>query len=60
MTITDNVDVERKILASGGFADMRRGTYLGHSVAVKTLRVTEKDDVARIRKVSIGAVFSAG
>ena len=60
MTITDNVDFERDILASGGFADVRRGTYLGHPVAVKTLRVAEKDDVVKIREVSIGAVFSAG
>ena len=58
--ITDPIDVEEKVLASGGFADVRCGTYLGRHVAVKTLRVTEYDDVAKIRKVSIGAVVSAG
>ena len=60
MMITDSIDVEEKILASGGFSDVRCGTYLGrHRVAVKTLKVTELDDVVKIRKVSIGVVFSA-
>ena len=56
MTITDNIDVEPDILASGGFADVMCGTYLGHRVAVKTLRVGEQDDVLKIRKVSVGVV----
>ena len=59
LMITENIDVGGGILASGGFADVRCGTYLGHRVAVKTLRVTEKDDMVKIRKVSISAIFSA-
>ena len=56
MTITDNIDVEEDILASGGFADVRCGTYQGCRVAVKTLRIAEQDDVEKIRKVGICAV----
>jgi len=37
--------------ASGGFADVRMGVFKGKSVAVKTLRVSETDDKAKIRKV---------
>ena len=59
MVITDRIDLDGKILASGGFADVRRGTLLGHRVAVKTLRGTEEDN-AKFKKVSIGAVTSAG
>ena len=33
---------------------------MGHPVAVKTLMVAEQDAVVKIRKVSIGAVVSAG
>jgi serine/threonine protein kinase len=57
MMITEKIEVEEKILASGGFADVRRGTYMGHLVAVKTLRVAEKDDFLKIRKVSINGNF---
>ena len=38
MKITERIEVEDKILASGGFSDVRRGRYMGHLVAVKTLR----------------------
>ena len=58
MVITDRIDVDGIILASGGFADVRCGRYLGHRVAVKTLRVTEMDNVVKFRKVSIGAIAS--
>ena len=51
--ITDKIEVSNEILASGGFADVRKGTYLGALVAVKTMRVGEGDDLMRIRKVSI-------
>jgi len=37
--------------ASGGFADVRMGVFKGRDVAVKTLRVTDVEDKARIRKV---------
>ena len=56
MTITDNIDVEEGILALGGFADVRCGTYQGCRVAVKTLRVSEYDNVEKIRKVGICAI----
>ncbi|KAF9785122.1 kinase-like domain-containing protein [Thelephora terrestris] len=51
MTIAENdVKVQAGILASGGFADVRRGRYKGHFVAVKTLRVAMVDDVSKIRR----------
>ena len=37
--------------ASGGFADVRTGVFKGKNVAVKSLRVSEVDDKAKIRKV---------
>ena len=55
--ITERIEVEDKILASGGFADLRCGRCVGHLVAVKTLRVAEKDDFLKIRKVSVNAIF---
>ena len=57
MIITEKVEVEDKVLASGGFADVRRGTYMGHLVAVKALRVAEQDDFVTIRKVSSADIF---
>ena len=42
--------------ASGGFADVRVGVFKGKSVAVKSLRVSEMDDKARIRKVGNQAI----
>jgi hypothetical protein len=58
MVITDRIDVEKEILASAGYSDVRCGTYLGERVAVKTLKVTMQDDVLKFRKVSIGAVLA--
>ena len=37
--------------ASGGFSDVRKGTFKGKDVAVESLRVSELDDKIRIRKV---------
>ena len=37
--------------AGGGFANVRMGVFNGKNVAVKTLRVSEVDDEAKIRKV---------
>ena len=54
--ITDKIEVSGNIFASGGFADVRTGTYLGALVAVKTARVNEQDGFMKIRKVSIDAV----
>jgi len=57
MMITDEIKVSGKIVASGGFADVRIGTYKGHFVAVKTMRVAEHDSFLEIRKVSINDIF---
>ena len=51
--ITEKIEVSGNIVASGGFADIRTGTYLGALVAVKTMRVSEQDGFMKIRKVSI-------
>ena len=60
MIITDKVDTEEEILASGGFADVRLGRYMGHLVAVKSLRVAEQDDLLKIKKVSTSLVIITG
>ena len=59
MVITEEIEVSDEILASGGFADVRIGTYVGHLVAVKTMRVTKKDNLPKIRKVSVHHIPSA-
>jgi len=60
MMITENIKVEDKIVANGGFGDLRRGKYMGHLVAVKTLRTAEVDDIPKIRKVCVDVtVFSS-
>ena len=58
MMITEQVEVSDEILASGGFADIRTGTYMGHLVAVKTTRVAEQDGLSKVRKVSVENIFS--
>ena len=49
--ITEKVEVSDEILARGGFADIRSGNYMGHPVAIKTMKITENDDLLKIRKV---------
>jgi len=58
MMITERIEVEDKILASGGFADIRCGRHMGHLVAVKTVRVSEQDDSLKIRKVGISDIVT--
>jgi len=53
MVVKEKIEVQDMILASGGFADVRCGTYPGRFVAVKTARITPRDDLPRIRKVSV-------
>ena len=54
MMITEEIDVPDEIrVPSGGFADIRIGTYMGHRVAVKTMRIAIQDDFLKIRKVNI-------
>jgi len=57
MIIKEKVEIEDKMFASGGFADTRSGRYMGHLVAVKTLRVAAPDDLLKMKKVSINDVF---
>lgn len=58
MTITSSIGTTGPLLPSGGFTDTRIGNYSGHTVAVKTLKIAEQDDLQRIKKVSIGDIVS--
>ena len=58
MIITKKIKVSDEIIASGGFADIRSGKYKGHPVAVKTMRIAERDDLLKIRKVRVDDIFS--
>ena len=49
--LSDKFDVSGSPRASGGFADVRMGTFKGKKIAVKSLRVSPADDIATIRKV---------
>ena len=53
------IEVSDEVLASGGFADVRSGRYMGQLVAVKTMRIAAQDDFLKMRKVSINFAFSA-
>ena len=53
LRLTGKVQVEDKIIASGGFANLRHGRYMGNLVAVKTMRVAAQGDLSRMRRVSI-------
>jgi len=43
--------VEKRIFACGGFADIRRGKLAKKAVAVKTIRTAQDSDMSKIRKV---------
>ena len=58
--ISDNVEVLDKILASGGFADVRPGVYGNRPVAVRTLRVSPGSDMNKIRNVRGPLATEAG
>ena len=60
MMTTEDLKVSDKVLASGGFADVRTGTYMGNLVAVKIVRVAEQDSLPKIRKVGINDTLSVG
>lgn len=49
--LSDTLELSGPPRAYGGFADVRIGVFRGKSVAAKSLRVAERDDKARIRKV---------
>ena len=56
--LSDKFDISGKVIASGGFADVRMGVFKGKNVAVKTLRVSVADDKTRIRRVREQATIS--
>ena len=53
MMIKEKMEVSDEIIISGGFGDVRSGTYMDAPVAVKAVRVAAKDDLQKIRKVSV-------
>lgn len=57
MIIKGTIEVSDGICISGGFGDVRTGTYNGGLVAVKATRIAARDNVQKIRKVSISGVF---
>ena len=59
MVITEEFEISDKMLASGRFADVEAGTYMGLPAAVKQLLVAEQDALSRIRKVRIRVFLSA-
>jgi hypothetical protein len=59
MVIKKGITISDEILPSGGYADVRTGTYKGHLVAVKTMRVAEQDNFLKIRKVSVRDILLA-
>jgi hypothetical protein len=57
MIITEKIEVEDKILASGGIMDVRCGKYKGHLVAVRTMKDPAKKPLKYPREVSINKVL---
>ena len=57
--IKEKIEVSDDILAFGGFGDVRRGTYHGHLVAVKTARVAAWYNLWETRKVSADISYLA-
>ena len=52
--------VSDEILGWGGLGDVRSGTYEDRQVAVKVMRISEKNNFARIKKVSIDVGHPVG
>lgn len=59
MMITEEIEIPSTIHASGGFADVRIGNYMGRVVALKVLRADAAPDNSKIRKASINDPSSA-
>ena len=56
--IAGEIEVSDAVVAyKGGFADVWAGEYMGTLVAVKAMRVGERDNVMQIRKVNIYGYF---
>ena len=49
--VADQVEISNKILASGGFADVKPGVYENRPVAVRALRILPGSDIKKIRTV---------
>ena len=49
--LSDRFDVSGRVLACGGFTEVRMGVFKGNNVAVKSLRVSLTNDKAKIRRV---------
>jgi len=48
-----SLSVEKTIIASGGFAEVRKGTLGGRMVAIKTLRTDQQIDPRDLLKVCV-------
>jgi len=59
MVIREEIEVSDKIAVSGGFGDVRSGTYMGSLVAVKAARVAAQDNLQKTRKVEHHQYFRA-
>ena len=59
LVIADQVEVSEKIIASGGFADVKCGVCRNHLVAVKVLRTPSGGDMEKVHKVSHFLPFEA-
>jgi len=62
MVITDKIEfsISGQSNALNRYADIKRGRYKGHAVAVKVLRVAMTDNFDEIRRVSRRQVFVVG
>ena len=49
-------NVGKEIIASGGFADIQKGTLNGMDVAVKTIHLSQGDDVDEAHEVRLTAI----
>ena len=52
-TALTGYSVGKEIIANGGFADIRKGTLNGMDVAVKTIRLSQADDVHTVHEVQL-------
>jgi hypothetical protein len=53
-TLTDGLKKSGEIpKAGGGFAEVWQGTYKGHTVAIKALRMYDTDELLKVKKVSL-------
>jgi len=53
MVITEKVEDSNIVIARNEFADIKGGSYAGRRIAVKTIWLSRRDDLLKIRKVSV-------